>query len=147
MLTYMASDSGLTIGVSYFSGLLAYGPGAGTTANPAVVLGVAVANVATGNGLNLSTVAMARCAVPLVAAVLAPMLKDFILKNVPRGSELLGSFFVGLGIYALQSNGADGSALAIGTTLATNSVCPRTLVVRLGSSRPSTSRNTSRALA
>ena len=119
MLTYLASDSGLTIGLSYFSGLLAFGPAAGSTGNPAIVIGVAVANAATGKGLSLSTVAMARCAVPLLAATVAPYCKDFFASKVPRGTEFCGAFFLFLGILALQSNGADGANLAIGTTLAT----------------------------
>ena len=42
VITYIASSDALVLGLSYFSGLVAFGASIGSTGNPAVAVGVVV---------------------------------------------------------------------------------------------------------
>jgi len=119
VLTYASSNDALIVGLSYFAGLLAYGGAATSTANPALVLGVVLGNVLTGGGFSVSTAAIVRCIVPLVAGALASTVIDFVKSKVPRSGECLGTFYLVLGLAGIGSAGGDGAGLAIAATLAT----------------------------
>ena len=98
VITYIASSDALVLGLSYFSGLVAFGASIGSTGNPAVVVGVVVANAILGNGLIFSNTVIARCVVPLVAGSFGGVLLDFVGKKVPHFLEGLGSFYLALGV-------------------------------------------------
>ena len=98
VITYIASSDALVLGLSYFSGLVAFGASIGSTGNPAVVVGVVVGNAILGNGLIFSNTVIARCVVPLVAGSFGGVLLDFVGKKVPHFLEGLGSFYLALGV-------------------------------------------------
>ena len=98
VITYIASSDALVLGLSYFSGLVAFGASIGSTGNPAVVVGVVVGNAILGNGLIFSNTVIARCVVPLVAGSFGGVLLDFVGKKVPHFVEGLGSFYLALGV-------------------------------------------------
>ena len=70
LLSWAATTNGLERGLVYFSGLAAFASQFG--ANASVVLGVLLANAATGGGLDLGQGALVAVAAPLATAALAP---------------------------------------------------------------------------
>ena len=98
VITYIASSDALVLGLSYFSGLVAFGASIGSTGNPAVAVGVVVGNAILGNGLTFSNTVIARCVVPLVAGSFGGVLLDLVGKKIPHFLESLGSFYLTLGV-------------------------------------------------
>ena len=98
VITYFASSDALVLGLSYFSGLFAFGASVGSAGNPAVVVGVVLGNAVLGNGLVFSNAVIARCVVPLVAGSVGVVVLEFVGKKVPHFLEGLGSFYLALGV-------------------------------------------------
>lgn len=122
VLTYLASSEALVLGLSYFSGLFAFGASISSTGNPAVVIGVALGNAILGNGFAFSKAAIAHCVVPLIAGSFAIVVFDIGGKKIPHFLEGVGTFYLALGVAGILKQGGVGSSdcyLAIGTTLGT----------------------------
>jgi glycerol uptake facilitator-like aquaporin len=130
VLPYFALSSGpLAHGLSYFSGLFAFGASVKSTGNPAVVIGTIVGNAVLGNGFAFSNAAIARCTVPLVAGSFAILLFEAACRESVHSIEGVGTFYLALATAGILKQGSVGSSvtvaggsdcyLAIGTTLAT----------------------------
>ena len=86
-LTYFASQDALAVGLSYFSGLAAFGSAGATMGNPAIVIGVALGNAILGNGFELSNAAIVGSVVPLLAGAATQYVLDLGGKLIPRFNE------------------------------------------------------------
>ena len=133
LLTYASSLGGMERGLGYFAGLMAFSSQFG--ANSALVIGVLLANAATGGGFAIGNGSLVAVGAPMVTALvfglfLAQVLNETLPKltaglNKSMMAELLGTFFFALMFFSISAGVDNGGLgpLAIGAALLTVFTC------------------------
>lgn len=132
LMSWTSSTNGLERGLVYFAGLSALSSQLG--ANASVVLGVVLANAATGGGLNLGMGTLVGAGAPLVTAALWPVLSNVMYDTLPKLTnglnkammpELLGAFFFALLYFSIAASDDGLGSLTVGLALtATHTLFP-----------------------
>lgn len=126
IMTWKSSTSGLDKGLVYFASLSALASQFG--ANASIVLGVVLANAATGGSLDLGMGTIVAVGAPLATAALSPVLLNLMSEVLPKLTnginkammpELLGTFFFGLLYFSISSSDDALAPLAVGVALLT----------------------------
>jgi glycerol uptake facilitator-like aquaporin len=126
IMTWKSSTSGLDKGLVYFASLSALASQFG--ANASIVLGVVLANAATGGSLDLGMGTIVAVGAPLATAALSPVLLNLMSEVLPKLTnginkammpELLGTFFFGLLYFSICSSDDALAPLAVGVALLT----------------------------
>ena len=126
LMSWKSSTSGLDKGLVYFASLSALASQFG--ANASIVLGVVLANAATGGGLDLGMGTIVAVGVPLATAALSPVLLNLMSEVLPKLTnginkamipELLGAFFFGLLYFSISASDDALAPLAVGVALLT----------------------------